>query len=66
MTKERSGYRVLFAQIPEVLWNRLADEVEATGASMAVVITELLRKHYRVNPKELPAPKRPGRKPKKR
>ncbi len=65
MTKSRDGFRVLFVQVPEVLFNALSRDADAEHGSLARVVTRILAKHYKVNPTSLPQPKRAGRKPKR-
>lgn len=66
MTKERIGFHNLFVQIPEVIWDALNGEANATGEPVARIVTELLRKRYGISRDSLPKPKRAGRKPKNR
>jgi hypothetical protein len=66
MTKARDGFRVLFVQVPEALWDAVNGDAEQEGGSLARVVTRILAKHYRVNPATLPKPKRAGRKPRER
>ncbi len=66
MTKERDGFRVLFVQLPEQLWELANRDADAGGESLARVVTRILAKHYKVNPASLPQPKRAGRKPRQR
>lgn len=64
MTKQREGYHNATLQIPTVLWDRLNAEASEQGTSAARVVTAMLAKRYHIAPKDLPAPKRAGRKPK--
>lgn len=65
MVKPAPGYRVLFAEIPEVLWQKMLEESEGTGEPVNKMLARILAKHYRVAVKDLPKPKRMGRPPKK-
>lgn len=64
MTKARDDFKVLFVQVPEVLWERLDQCASESSASLASVVTKILAKHFKVDPSTLPKPKRAGRKPK--
>jgi hypothetical protein len=67
MTKERAGFHNLFAQIPDVLWEALCREADATdGQSVAGVLARVLAKHYRIPLGDLPKGRKPGRPPKRR
>jgi hypothetical protein len=63
MTKKRPGFHDLFAQIPLAVWDALSADAEAKGDSIARVLTEILRRHYKVPADKIPKPKRAGRKP---
>lgn len=65
MTKEREGFHNMFVQIPSVLWDALAADADTSGASVARILTEILRRHYGVKRESLPKLKRAGRPPKR-
>lgn len=66
MVKPAKGYRTLFVQIPEVVWDAVAAIAEEKGETLNNVVAAMLARQAGVSKKLLPAPKRPGRKPKKK
>ena len=62
MVKDREGYRTLFAQLPEIIWDELAKEAALHyEGNITKALTRLLIERYNISPKKLPKPKRVGR-----
>jgi hypothetical protein len=66
MVKRRPGFHYLCTQIPLVEWGALRTEAERTEVSVAILLTEILRKHYRIPVSAIPKKKRAGRPPKRK
>lgn len=66
MVSERDGFHNLNTQIPESVWEALVADADATGESIAKVVTRKLAAAYKIPDSKIPKPRRAGRKPKKR
>ena len=66
MVKEKADHHTYVVQLPHVLWDKLCEEAERTGRPIIKIVVELLQKRYSVKNEDMPAPKRVGRRPKKR
>ncbi len=61
MSKRAEGYHDLFVRIPEIVWERLNLEADATGDSVTRIVQRLLQRRYRLTMEELPKRRKPGR-----
>lgn len=65
MTRHKKGFRHLFVEVPEVVWDWIAAQAEARSVSMAAFVTELVREQAGIPESDLPKRQRAGR-PRKR
>jgi hypothetical protein len=65
MTRKRVGYHNVSTQLPDVLWQRLCNDADDGGVSVARVLARIVARHYRVDAEQMPKPRRPGRPPKR-
>lgn len=56
----------MVAQIPDVIWEAMTADAEEQGTSITHVLTDILRRHYKIDRAMMPKPKKAGRKPKPR
>jgi hypothetical protein len=63
MPRISPGFRPLFVQIPETLFDKLAADANESGRSMGEIVTRLLRREYKVPEEDLPRRRRSGRPP---
>lgn len=62
MVKEREGYRTLFVQLPEALWEALASEADGKHeGNITRTVMHILQERYKVPASKLPKPRRMGR-----
>lgn len=66
MVTPREGYRTLFVQIPQPVWDALAAEADKSyDGSLTKAISTILRERYRIAAAKMPPPRRVGRPRKK-
>lgn len=65
MTKQRDGFHNATIQISRSAWAALCADAEEKGDSVTRLVNEILHKHYKIPLNKIPAPKPPGRRPKK-
>jgi hypothetical protein len=64
MTRKRPGFKNVFVQVPDAVWDAVAADADRRGESFAHVLAEALRRHYKLPASAIPPRRRAGRKQK--